>query len=112
MKSAITSVMLDMLTAMPKVRTVPIMPEAMPNWCSLTLPMMAVEFGAIKIPNPAPMIASSIDSSQIGVSPLSVMAARMSPAELVSIPMEVSLRAGIRSARRPAMGAAMSCSAG
>jgi|GEM_PF-4411247 len=100
------------LTAMPRVRMAPIMPEATPNWRRSTLPMMAVELGVMKTPKPRPMSPSSAPSSQSEVSGPMVRAASSRPAELVSMPAVASRAGSMRSASRPARGEDTTCTTG
>ena len=71
-----------MLTAMPSVRMLAIIPDATPNWRGVTLPMIAVEFGVMKRPNPAPIRISSAPIPHRGVSDPTVNAGTGEPGRL------------------------------
>lgn len=100
------------LTAMPKVRMAPIMPEAIPNCRFSTLPMIAVELGVMKIPKPKPISINSMITTHRGTPEAVVIAAKRSPAELASIPQEAIFVISNLSANRPAIGDAITCISG
>ena len=92
-----------MLSICPIRRMTPVVAEATPYCCRWTEPMIALVFGEENRANPSPQstrIATIHDSGE----PASRNAVRKSPAALIAMPVEATIRGSTLSERRPARG--------